>query len=68
MCRRRTACLFWKFDNERLDNKNVFNFLEKEKPTLLFLDSAVNSAILSETGEEGFLLTTDIKFYIFYEF
>ena len=58
----------WKFDKETIDNSyNVFNFLEKEKATLLFLDSAVNSVDLSETGEEG-LLTTDIGSIFFMNF
>ena len=59
----------WKFDNEKLDYRNVFSFLEdgKEKATLLFLDSAVNSMTLSETGEEG-LLTTDIGSIFFMNF
>lgn len=40
----------WKYDNEKLDFRNVFSFLEngKEKATLLFLDSAVNSMVLSK--------------------
>ena len=57
----------WKFENERLDYRNIFSFFEKEKPTLLFLDSAVNSVTLSETGEEG-LLTTDIGSIFFMNF
>ena len=59
----------WKYDNEKLDFRNVFSFLEngKEKATLLFLDSAVNSMVLSETGEEG-LLTTDIGSIFFMNF
>ena len=57
----------WKFENEKLENKNIFSFLEKEKATLLFLDSAVNSVALSETGEEG-LLTTDIGSIFFMNF
>ena len=57
----------WKFEREKLESKNVFSFLEKEKATLLFLDSAVNSATLSETGEEG-LLTTDIGSIFFMNF
>ena len=59
----------WKFDNEKLDFRNVFSFLEngKEKATLLFLDSAVNSMVLSETAEEG-LLTTDIGSIFFLNF
>ena len=57
----------WKFDNERLDNKNIFSFMEKEKATLLFLDSAVNSVTLSDSGEEG-LLTTDIGSIFFMNF
>jgi len=57
----------WKFENERLDNKNIFSFIEKEKPTLLFLDSAVNSVTLSDSGEEG-LLTTDIGSIFFMNF
>ena len=59
----------WKFDNEKLDYRNVFSFLEngKEKAILLFLDSAVNSMVLSETGEEG-LLTTDIGSIFFMNF
>jgi hypothetical protein len=57
----------WKFENERLDYRNIFSFCEKEKPTLLFLDSAVNSVTLSETGEEG-LLTTDIGSIFFMNF
>ena len=58
---------YWKFDNKNLDNRNIFNFLEKEKATLLFLDSAVNSIALSESGEEG-LLTTDIGSIFFINF
>jgi WD40 repeat protein len=57
----------WKFDNEKLDNKNIFSFLEKEKPTLLFLDGAVNSIAISESGEEG-LLTTDMGSIFFMNF
>ena len=59
----------WKYDNEKLDYRNIFSFLEsgKEKATLLFLDSAVNSMVLSETGEEG-LLTTDIGSIFFMNF
>ena len=59
----------WKFDKNKLDYNNIFNILEKgqEKPTLLFLDSAINSMVLSETGEEG-LLTTDIGSIFFMNF
>ena len=59
----------WKYDKEKLDYRNVFSFLEsgKDKATLLFLDSAVNSMVLSETGEEG-LLTTDIGSIFFMNF
>ena len=57
----------WKFENDKLENRNIFSFLEKEKATLLFLDSAVNSVALSETGEEG-LLTTDIGSIFFMNF
>ena len=59
----------WKFDNEKLDFRNIFSFLEngKEKATLLFLDSVVNSMVLSETAEEG-LLTTDIGSIFFLNF
>ena len=57
----------WKFENEKLESRNIFSFLEKEKPTLLFLDSAVNSVTLSESGEEG-LLTTDIGSIFFMNF
>ena len=59
----------WKYENEKIDYRNVFSFLEsgKDKATLLFLDSAVNSMVLSETGEEG-LLTTDIGSIFFMNF
>ena len=57
----------WKFDKEKLEGKNIFSFLEKEKATLLFLDSAVNSMVISESGEEG-LLTTDIGSIFFMNF
>ena len=57
----------WKFEKEKLESKNIFSFLEKEKATLLFLDSAVNSMVLSESGEEG-LLTTDIGSIFFMNF
>ena len=59
----------WKYNNEKIDYRNVFSFLEdgKEKATLLFLDSAVNSMTLSETAEEG-LLTTDIGSIFFMNF
>ena len=57
----------WKFEFEKLESKNIFSFLEKEKATLLFLDSAVNSVTLSESGEEG-LLTTDIGSVFFMNF
>ena len=59
----------WKYDKEKLDYRNVLCFLEsgKEKATLLFLDSAVNFMVLSETGEEG-LLTTDIDSIFFMNF
>ena len=57
----------WKFEKEKLERKNIFSFLEKEKATLLFLDSAVNSMVLSESGEEG-LLTTDIGSVFFMNF
>ena len=57
----------WKFENEKLENTNIFSFMEKERPTLLFLDSAVNSVTLSESGEEG-LLTTDIGSVFFMNF
>ena len=57
----------WKFEKEKLERRNIFSFLEKDKPTLLFLDSAVNSMTLSESGEEG-LLTTDIGSVFFMNF
>ena len=57
----------WKFENEKLENINIFSFMEKERPTLLFLDCPVNSVTLSESGEEG-LLTTDIGSIFFMNF
>ena len=57
----------WKFNENKVKPSNVFSFLETEKRILLYLDSAVNSLSLSETGEEG-LLTTDIGSIFFLNF
>ena len=57
----------WKFNENKVNSNNVFSFLETEKKTLLYLDSAVNSLTLSENGEEG-LLTTNIGSIFFLNF
>ena len=58
----------WNFDSSKISMSNVFQFFEKEKANLFFLDSCVSSIQITHSGKEG-LLTTDIGsiFYINFE-
>ena len=58
---------YWNFDFNKLNESNVFEFLQSEKSNLLFVDSNVNSIQINNSFTEG-LLITDIGSIFFINF
>ena len=58
---------YWNFDFNKLNESNVFEFLQTEKSNLLFVDSNVNSIQINNSFTEG-LLITDIGSIFFINF
>ena len=57
----------WNYDSSKISMSNVFQFFEKEKANLFFVDSCVSSIQITPSGKES-LIITDIGSIFFVNF